>query len=42
MVHGLMEVFVLNKKALDLVSKDKDIWERKPLETLAGKSLCAF
>ena len=35
--------FVLNKKALDLVSKDKDIWESKPLETLARKNqLCAF
>jgi glucose-1-phosphate cytidylyltransferase len=35
--------FVLEKKALDLVNKDKDIWERKPLETLAKKNqLLAF
>ena len=35
--------FVLEKKALDLVNKDKDIWERKPLETLARKNqLSAF
>tara|TARA_A100001011_G_C14319305_1_gene849656 strand:- start:4982 stop:5752 length:771 start_codon:yes stop_codon:yes gene_type:complete len=30
--------FVLNKKALDFVKKDNDIWERKPLETLAKKN----
>ena len=35
--------FVLEREALDLVSKDSDIWERKPLETLAKKNqLSAF
>jgi glucose-1-phosphate cytidylyltransferase len=35
--------FVMEKKALDLVNNDRDIWERKPLETLAKKSqLSAF
>jgi glucose-1-phosphate cytidylyltransferase len=33
--------FVLEKKSLDLVSKDKDIWERKPLETLAKRNQLA-
>ena len=30
--------FVLEKEALNLVKNDKDIWERKPLETLAKKN----
>ena len=35
--------FVLNKKVLGLVSKDSDIWEKKPLEKLAReKQLVAF
>jgi len=35
--------FVMQKEALDLVNNDKDIWERKPLETLAKKNqLSAF
>ena len=35
--------FVLEKKALDLVNKDSDVWEKKPLEVLAKKSqLSAF
>ena len=29
--------FVLEKKVLDLVKKDSDIWEKKPLEFLAKK-----
>ncbi|MDC0621342.1 glucose-1-phosphate cytidylyltransferase [Candidatus Pelagibacter sp.] len=33
--------FVLEKKSLDLVSKEKDIWERKPLETLAKRNQLA-
>lgn len=35
--------FVMERKALDLVNRDKDIWERNPLETLAKKNqLSAF
>lgn len=33
--------FVLEKKALDLVKKDTDIWEKKPLEFLAKKKQLA-
>ena len=33
--------FVLEKKVLDLVKKDSDIWEKKPLEFLAKKKQLA-
>ena len=36
---GLTEDFCSSKEALDLVSKDSDIWERKPLETFKKNQL---